>query len=247
MAMPLLHHGMLLVGVPYSVDELSTTTSWRHALRRQPRHLEQETRRTVGRGKSLAQALGQRVAEIALRLQDLTTRLSPYVFRRTGWSVGAVPPALRIEFVQQRIQAGHVATASRRHESRRIVGQFQAAVSCPQLERILLSSFIQRIARERPATRKSGSARSGSVNPESRGGRTGRHQQYGCVRAALSNSWNSARLPVRVAGDAVHVVEADKRRLCHAFKDACAGCLRKSASGRNTEPSPMRSQTACSR
>lgn len=70
MAMPLIHHGMLLVGVPYSIDELSTTTSggtpygashvtWN----RKPDALSDEE-------KVIAQALGQRVAEIALKLQD---------------------------------------------------------------------------------------------------------------------------------------------------------------------------------
>ncbi len=68
MAVPLLHHGMLLVGVPYSVEELSTTKSggtpygashvtWN----RTPDSLSAEE-------KAIAQALGQRVAQIALKL-----------------------------------------------------------------------------------------------------------------------------------------------------------------------------------
>ena len=70
MALPLLHHGMLLVGLPYTESELATTTtggtpygathvSWN----RTPDALSQEE-------KSLARALGKRVAEVADRLQD---------------------------------------------------------------------------------------------------------------------------------------------------------------------------------
>lgn len=68
MAMPLIHHGMLLVGIPYSEQSLSTTTSggspygashvtWG----RQPDSLSAEE-------KELARALGARVAGIALKL-----------------------------------------------------------------------------------------------------------------------------------------------------------------------------------
>ena len=68
MALPLLHHGMLLVGVPYSNESLSTTTSggtpygashvtWN----RKPDELTSDE-------KKVARALGSRVAEIALRL-----------------------------------------------------------------------------------------------------------------------------------------------------------------------------------
>jgi len=68
MAMPLIHHGMLLVGIPYSEPSLSTTTSggspygashvtWG----RQPDSLSAEE-------KELARALGARVAGIALKL-----------------------------------------------------------------------------------------------------------------------------------------------------------------------------------
>lgn len=69
MALPLLHHGMLLVGVPYSVEALSSTTTgggpygashvtWN----RNPDVLSNDE-------KVIARALGQRVAEIAVRLE----------------------------------------------------------------------------------------------------------------------------------------------------------------------------------
>lgn len=68
MAIPLIHHGMLLVGIPYSEKSLTTTTSggspygashvtWG----RQPDALSDEE-------KVLAKALGRRVAEVALKL-----------------------------------------------------------------------------------------------------------------------------------------------------------------------------------
>lgn len=69
MALPLLHHGMLIVGIPYSVEALSTTTTgggpygashvtWN----RDPDALSDDE-------KSIARALGARVAETALRLE----------------------------------------------------------------------------------------------------------------------------------------------------------------------------------
>ena len=68
MAVPLLHHGMLLVGVPYSVTELSSTTTGgtpygasQVTWNRKPDALSDEE-------KTVAQALGKRVAGIALKL-----------------------------------------------------------------------------------------------------------------------------------------------------------------------------------
>ena len=69
MAVPLLHHGMLIVGVPYTEEALSTTTTggtpygathvtWS----RKPDSLSDEE-------KEVAQALGKRVADIARRLE----------------------------------------------------------------------------------------------------------------------------------------------------------------------------------
>jgi NAD(P)H dehydrogenase (quinone) len=68
MALPLLHHGMLIVGLPYTEEALSTTTtggtpygathvSWN----RKPDSLSEEEKR-------LARALGKRVASVAKRL-----------------------------------------------------------------------------------------------------------------------------------------------------------------------------------
>lgn len=70
MAVPLLHHGMIVVGLPYTEEALSTTTSggtpygpthvtWN----RKPDSLSDDE-------KQLAQALGKRVADLARRLQD---------------------------------------------------------------------------------------------------------------------------------------------------------------------------------
>ncbi|GGI16068.1 NAD(P)H:quinone oxidoreductase [Oxalicibacterium faecigallinarum] len=70
MMMPLLHHGMLIVGLPYSMPELMTTTSggtpygashWSGVNGNQP--ISAETR-------TLAIGLGRRLAETALRLKD---------------------------------------------------------------------------------------------------------------------------------------------------------------------------------
>ncbi len=68
MALPLLHHGMLLVGIPYTEDALSATTSGgtpygatHVSWNRSPDSLSDEE-------KDLARALGKRVATIAKRL-----------------------------------------------------------------------------------------------------------------------------------------------------------------------------------
>jgi NAD(P)H dehydrogenase (quinone) len=71
MALPLLHHGMIWVGVPYSIPELSSTTSggtpygashW--AGPEGGRALTREERR-------IAEALGERVARTAMRLDGI--------------------------------------------------------------------------------------------------------------------------------------------------------------------------------
>jgi len=70
MAIPLLHHGMIIVGLPYTEQALSTTTAggtpygathvtWN----REPDSLSDDE-------KELSRALGKRVAEIVQRLQD---------------------------------------------------------------------------------------------------------------------------------------------------------------------------------
>jgi len=70
MAIPLLHHGMIYVGLPYTEERLSTTTSGGS--------LYGATHVTLGRKqdalsddeRALAFALGKRVAEIAHKLAD---------------------------------------------------------------------------------------------------------------------------------------------------------------------------------
>ncbi|MGI9234508.1 MAG: NAD(P)H:quinone oxidoreductase [Woeseiaceae bacterium] len=70
MALPLLHHGMLLVGLPYTEAQLSTTTSGgtpygatHVSWNRDPDTLSDDE-------KVLARALGRRVAEIAQKLAE---------------------------------------------------------------------------------------------------------------------------------------------------------------------------------
>jgi NAD(P)H dehydrogenase (quinone) len=70
MMLPLLHHGMLFVGLPYTEEELTTTTSGgtpygatHVSWNRKPDALSKEEIK-------LARALGRRVAEIAKKLAD---------------------------------------------------------------------------------------------------------------------------------------------------------------------------------
>ena len=70
MAIPLLHHGMIFVGLPYTEEALSTTRSGgtpygptHVSFNRSPDLLSDEE-------KTLAQALGKRVARIAKCFSD---------------------------------------------------------------------------------------------------------------------------------------------------------------------------------
>lgn len=70
MAIPLLHHGMIYVGVPYSEEELSNTRSGGTPYG--PTHVtwHRAADALSDEEKTLARALGKRVAEIAARLID---------------------------------------------------------------------------------------------------------------------------------------------------------------------------------
>ena len=70
MAVPLLHHGMVIVGVPYTEEALSTTTTGGTPYG--PTHVtwNRAADALSDEEKELAQALGKRVADIAKRLAD---------------------------------------------------------------------------------------------------------------------------------------------------------------------------------
>jgi NAD(P)H dehydrogenase (quinone) len=70
MMIPLLHHGMVMVGLPYSNPQLSTTRSGGTPYG--PSHLAgaQADRALDEDETALCQALGQRVADIAMRLKS---------------------------------------------------------------------------------------------------------------------------------------------------------------------------------
>ena len=70
MAIPLLHHGMIVVGLPYTEEALSTTTSGGTPYG--PTHVtwNRSADSLSEEEKQLARALGKRVADIAKRLAD---------------------------------------------------------------------------------------------------------------------------------------------------------------------------------
>jgi NAD(P)H dehydrogenase (quinone) len=70
MALPLLHHGMLIVGLPYTEDALSTTTTGGTPYGASHVTWNRDADKLSGDEKKLAQALGARVAAIALKLQS---------------------------------------------------------------------------------------------------------------------------------------------------------------------------------
>ena len=70
MAMPLLHHGMIFVGVPYSEKALSATTTGGTPYGASHVSWNRESDSLSEDEKTLARALGKRVAEIAKQLGD---------------------------------------------------------------------------------------------------------------------------------------------------------------------------------
>ena len=70
MAMPLLHHGMIFVGIPYSEKALSATTTGGTPYGASHVSWSRESDSLSGDEKTLARVLGRRVAEIAKRLAD---------------------------------------------------------------------------------------------------------------------------------------------------------------------------------
>ncbi|MDA0679217.1 MAG: NAD(P)H:quinone oxidoreductase [Proteobacteria bacterium] len=69
MALPLIHHGMLLVGIPYTEPELSTTTTGGSPYGASHVSWNRDTDGLSAEEKKLAQALGKRVAQIAVKLR----------------------------------------------------------------------------------------------------------------------------------------------------------------------------------
>lgn len=68
MAIPLLHHGMLLVGIPYSVDALSSTTTGGTPYGASHVTWNRNPDELSGEERGIARALGARIASLALRL-----------------------------------------------------------------------------------------------------------------------------------------------------------------------------------
>jgi NAD(P)H dehydrogenase (quinone) len=70
MAIPLLHHGMLLVGIPYTVEELSTTRTGGTPYGASHVTWNRKSDALSEEEKAIARALGKRVAATAIRLGD---------------------------------------------------------------------------------------------------------------------------------------------------------------------------------
>jgi NAD(P)H dehydrogenase (quinone) len=69
MAIPLLHHGMLIVGVPYTEPVLSSTTTGGSPYGASHVTWNRENDRLSEDDRTLARALGSRVARVAMKLQ----------------------------------------------------------------------------------------------------------------------------------------------------------------------------------
>lgn len=69
MAVPLLHHGMLIVGVPYTEPVLSSTTTGGSPYGASHVTWNRENDRLSDDDRTIARALGARVARVAIKLQ----------------------------------------------------------------------------------------------------------------------------------------------------------------------------------
>ena len=74
MSLPLLHHGMMLLGVPYSEAALNTTTSGGTPYGASHVSWSRESDEISAEEKALARALGRRVATIAIALDSASQR-----------------------------------------------------------------------------------------------------------------------------------------------------------------------------
>lgn len=70
MALPLIHHGMLLVGIPFTEAALSTTTTGGSPYGASHVSWSRDADSLSAEEKELAQALGRRVAEFAIKLSS---------------------------------------------------------------------------------------------------------------------------------------------------------------------------------
>jgi NAD(P)H dehydrogenase (quinone) len=70
MALPLIHHGMLLVGIPYTESALSTTTTGGSPYGASHVTWNRDSDKLADEERELAKALGRRVATIAAKLNS---------------------------------------------------------------------------------------------------------------------------------------------------------------------------------
>ena len=70
MALPLLHHGMLLVGLPFTEADLATTTTGGTPYGASHVTFNRDNDKLSKEEENLARAHGKRVAEIALKLDQ---------------------------------------------------------------------------------------------------------------------------------------------------------------------------------
>jgi NAD(P)H dehydrogenase (quinone) len=70
MALPLIHHGMVWVGVPYTVPELSSTTGGGTPYGASHASGPEGGRPITREERRIAEALGERVARLAARIRS---------------------------------------------------------------------------------------------------------------------------------------------------------------------------------
>ena len=68
MAIPLLHHGMIIVGIPYTLKEISTTKSGGGPYGASHITWNRDNEELTNEEKKVAQVIGKRVTQIAKKL-----------------------------------------------------------------------------------------------------------------------------------------------------------------------------------
>ncbi len=185
MMLPLLHHGMLLVGLPYGERALNSTRSGgtpygaSHVAAVQQDLTEEE--------RTLAQALGRRVAQLAMTLKVAGAQGSELGIEH-GANERHRQATLRlqrriVDRIEQLIQRRQIARKAALQVNSGLLRQIQSARACAQPQRFALLGFAQRTQRQQRCGRKARSQVRQCEQQPSRGGSSWQRQLPGPRRA----------------------------------------------------------------
>ena len=168
MMLPLLHHGMLLVGLPYTEQALVLTRSGGTPYGG-PRTSSGVQQGLTDEERTLAQALGRRVAQLAVTLRQGRAAPVHLADERLGEAALRLQRRL-IDRIQQLIQCCQIAAEAPLQIQRRIFRHIQAARSRAQPQRRALLGLIEQAQRQQGRGGKArGQIRQREAQPQGRG------------------------------------------------------------------------------